>query len=180
MSARQSSQSHQLIGILGALWAIVGIFLLLGNAIWRLSQRAVEAISSGLGTVEGGVLVAWLLFMAYTEGYKGFLKSFSPRTAARVHYLKASPSLLHSILAPIFAMGFFHADRRTKIVAYALTIGIIILILLIRFLPQPWRGIIDAGVVVGLSWGIISLAVFVIRAFANGKPDASSCVPARD
>jgi hypothetical protein len=74
-------------------------------------------------------------------------------------------------------MGYFHADRRTRIVAHALTFGIVVLVLLVRLLPQPWRGIIDTGVVVGLTWGLVSLAVFTIRAFAHGRPDASPCVP---
>jgi hypothetical protein len=34
----------------------------------------------------------------------------------------------------------------------------------VRLLPQPWRGIVDAGVVVGLTWGTISLVVFCIQA----------------
>ncbi len=85
--------------------------------------------------------------------------------------------LTHSLLAPVFGMGFFHADRRTKIVAYAFIFGIIVLVILIRSLPQPWRGIIDAGVVVGLTWGLVSLGTFIVRAFANGTPDASPCIP---
>ncbi|MEM9478760.1 MAG: hypothetical protein AAGA58_03765 [Verrucomicrobiota bacterium] len=177
MSAPNSTPSLSPIGIIGSLWAIAGLFVLFGNAIWRLSLRAVEAISSGLGAVEWSVLAVWVGFMAYSEGYKGFQKSFSPRTAARIHHLATSPNLLRTLLAPIFAMGFFHADRRTRIVAYVLTFGIVVLILLIRYLPQPWRGIIDAGVVVGLSWGIVSLAIFIFRALVRGKPDASPCVP---
>jgi hypothetical protein len=115
--------------------------------------------------------------MAYTEGYRGFQKQFSPRTAARVRYLRDRPDGLRSLLAPLFAMGFFHATRRTKIVAFALTFGILILVMLVHRLEQPWRGIIDASVVLGLSWGVVSLAASMVAAL--GRPDytASPEVP---
>jgi hypothetical protein len=44
---------------------------------------------------------------------------------------------------------------------------IICFILIARILPQPWRGIIDAGVVVGLSIGIISITYFIYLAILN-------------
>jgi hypothetical protein len=34
--------------------------------------------------------------------------------------------------------------------------------LIARLLPQPWRGIIDAGVVVGLAIGIVSILYFIV------------------
>ncbi|MYA76383.1 MAG: hypothetical protein F4Y17_01955 [Gemmatimonadetes bacterium] len=48
-----------------------------------------------------------------------------------------------------------------------------ILIFLIRYLPQPWRGIVDAGVVVGLTWGLVSMAVYGIRMLGS-RPFAYS------
>ena len=37
-------------------------------------------------------------------------------------------------------------------------------VVLLRFTPQPWRGIVDAGVVVGLSWGVVTILVYWTRA----------------
>lgn len=167
----------KIVGILGALWAVIGVFGLLGSAVYRLGVRALEAFEMGFSTVHWIVLVPVVLVMAYSEGYKGFQKKFSPRTAARIHHLAARPNLLHSLLGPVFAMGFFHANRRTKIVAFSLTFGIICLVLLVRLLPQPWRGIVDAGVVVGLAWGMLSLAIFVVRALLRENPDGSPELP---
>ena len=166
-----------MIGRLGALWGAVGLFAVIGKALWSLSFWACEALQMDLTGLHWGVLGVWVLFMAYAEGYKGFQKSFSPRTPARAHYIAVSPNWSRVLLAPLFCMGFFDADRRTKIVAYALTFGITILVLLVRMLDQPWRGIIDAGVVVGLSWGLLSLGASLMRAFALGGPSASACVP---
>ena len=110
-------------------------------------------------------LVVSLLFMGYAEGYRGFQCRFSPRAAARARYLKQHPTPLRILLAPLFCMGFFHATRKRKIVAYSLTTMIILLIIFVRRLPQPWRGIVDAGVLLGLGWGVISLWYFSLRAF---------------
>jgi hypothetical protein len=167
----------KVIGLFASLWAAVGICALLGTAIWRLSSRASEALRFELSHLQWILLVLWAFFMAYAEGFKGFQKSFSPRTAARIYHLASSTNLLHSLLAPFFGMGYFHATKRTKIVAYSLTIGITLLVILVRLIPQPWRGIIDAGVVVGLTWGVLSLIIFILRSFVKGKSDASPELP---
>jgi hypothetical protein len=64
-------------------------------------------------------------------------------------------------------MGYIYATRKRKIISIGLTLMIICFILIARILPQPWRGIIDAGVVVGLSIGIISIAYFIFLAILN-------------
>lgn len=74
-------------------------------------------------------------------------------------------------------MGYFHATRRRQIISLSLTAGIIVLILAVHRLAQPWRGIVDAGVVVGLVWGVVSLFWYSIKAFATGTCDCSPEVP---
>ena len=149
---------------------MVGVSALLLRAIIGLSPRAREAIESGLSTWQWIALVGFALFMLVAEGYRGFQKKFSPRTAARVKYLRDHPTLLRVLLAPIFSMGFFHANRKTKLTAYILTTGIIILVVTVTFFcPDPWRGIIDFGVVLGLSWGLVSFWIFTIKALTNNN-----------
>jgi thiamine transporter ThiT len=77
-------------------------------------------------------------------------------------------------------MGFFYASRRRKITSFSVTSAIIVLIVLVRLLSQPWRGIIDAGVVVGLLWGVISLIIFSLQAFTSKDFSYSPEVPAED
>jgi len=155
------------MGILGAIWGLTGVLLLLGSAVYRLTPLAIDAFSYAFTWYHWLSLFLILLFMAYAEGYRGFQKGFSPRVAARALYLKNHPRLLHSLLGPFFCMGFFHASRRRKITSFSVTSGIIVLIILVRFLAQPWRGIIDAGVVVGLAWGLVSLIIFSLQAFTS-------------
>ncbi len=156
-------------GRLGATWGAVGVTGLLLVAIVRIAPRAVAAYETGLDRTQWIVTVVFAVFMAYSEGYRGFQRRFSPRTAARVRYLRDRPALLRSLLAPLFAMGFFHANRRTRIIAYGLTSGIVVLVLLVRLLEQPWRGIIAVGVVLGLTWGVVSLAASIVTALTRDE-----------
>lgn len=122
-----------------------------------------------LGVLHWIVLGVWTVFMAVGEGYRGFQKRFSPRTAARVRYLRDHPSGIRTLLAPFFCMGYFHARKKTQITAICLTLGIVLLVILVSFSPQPWRGIIDFGVLVGLAWGWISFLLYTLQAL--GRPD---------
>lgn len=152
-------------GYIAALWGLTGISLLLGSAIYRLGEMALELTGQSLTLVQWLALIACLLFMGFAEGYRGFQQAFSPRVAARIRYLSDNVTPLRFVLAPLFCMGFFHIQRRRQIVTVCLTLGIIVLVQLVGMLVQPWRGIVDAGVVLGLAWGLVSLWVFTAQAF---------------
>lgn len=165
------------MGIFGAIWGFAGVVTLIGYAVYRLAPRAWEALQSPLTTGQWVFLVVFALFMLVAEGYRGFQKKFAPRTAARVKYLRDHPKMLHVLLAPFFCMGYFHAKRKTQITAICLTLGIVLLVVLVRYLPFPWRGIIDFGVVLGLSYGIASFALFTGKALSKGEFPHSPEVP---
>lgn len=154
----------RLAGYLGAVWGLAGIAALLAYSIWRLAAVAADAWSHDFYAQHWAVLVAHVAFMAWSEGYRGFQQSFSPRIVARARHLMAHPRPAYVLLAPLFCMGYFHTTRRRMISVYALTVSIVVLIIAVRWLPQPWRGIVDAGVVVGLLWGLISMGAFTLRA----------------
>ncbi len=165
------------MGILGAFWGFAGVVALLGYAIFRLIPRAAESLAEPLTTVQWIFLVVFALFMLVAEGYRGFQKKFSPRTAARVKYLRDHPETLHVVLAPAFCMGYFFAKRKTQITAVCLTLGIVLLVVLVRFLPTPWRGLVDFGVVLGLSYGVLSFAIFTVKALWGNNYSHSPEVP---
>lgn len=165
------------MGTFGAIWGLTGVLLLIGGAVYRLAHVAIDAFYYDFSWYHWLSLFLILLFMSYAEGYRGFQKAFSPRVAARALYLKNHPRLVHSLLGPFFCMGFFHASRRRKITSFSVTSAIIVLIILVRLLSQPWRGIVDAGVVVGLGWGLISLTIFSFQAFTKKTFKYSPEVP---
>lgn len=165
-----------MLGTLAVIWGLAGIGLLLGDAIYRLTLISLVGLSMPLHWYHWAALAGWVLFMAYSEGYRGFQKSFSPRVAARAAYLHRHPTVLRALLAPLFCMGFFHVERRTQIVVVSITLMVIGFIIGAHYLPQPWRGIVDFGVVIGLAWGLVALAVFSVQAL-NGSLSHSPEVP---
>ena len=160
---------------LGYIWGIGGVILLLLFAIYRLAPMAFELRGIELTLLHWSCLVFSIVYMAYAEGYKGFHKGFSPRVVRRAHHLAQHPQPLHLILAPAFCMSYFHTTRKRQIVSFGLTFMIICFVIIARQLPQPWRGILDAGVVVGLSLGVMSLLYFVFLQATT--PEANTMSP---
>lgn len=137
--------------------------MLLLFAVVRLGPMALELSALELQQIHWFALAVSILYMAYAEGYKGFYLAFAPRVIARATYLQANPRPLHVLLAPVFCMGYIYATRKRKLLSFGLTGMIVCFVLLVRLLPQPWRGIVDAGVVTGLILGIASILYFLAQ-----------------
>ena len=138
-----------------ATWGIAWVSLLLGRAIWRLTPLALEPWTQDLMTNgQKEIYIAWLAANAYAEGYRGFQLRFSPRVVSRAIYLGQNPRPLWVILALPFCMSLFHSTRRQMTVSWVFVVAIVLLVWWVRSLPQPWRGIVDGGVVLGLAWGL--------------------------
>ncbi|MBL4820057.1 MAG: hypothetical protein JKY98_03565 [Gammaproteobacteria bacterium] len=151
------------MGLLGFCWGLSGVLAMLILAIYRLAPMAFELNGLTLSLLQWVTLVFSVIYMAYAEGYKGFHKGFAPRVVVRANYLLEHPRLGTTILAPLFCMGFIYATRKRKIVSASLTLMIITLVVFVRMLAQPWRGIVDAGVVVGLFLGVCSIIFYLIQ-----------------
>ncbi len=160
-------------GWVHVVWGLGGILAFLTYAVYRLAGKFLEALDFSFTGPQWLLLVVNTAFMAYSEGYKGFHKSFAPRVVARALTLRSQAAGLRVLLAPLFCMGYFHTTRRRLLGTYGLTIGIAVLIVLFQYLPQPWRGILDFGVVVGLSLGIASILLFIDRALFRGGLEVS-------
>jgi len=173
-----ASSPSGLPGHVGFYWGLGGFLLLLLYAIARLAPIAFEAITGPLTGLQWALLIGNTLFMAHSEGYKGFQKAYSPRVVSRALYLREHATWPLALLAPFFCMTFFAAPRKRLLTSWILTIAIIILIIIFQRLPSPWRGILDAGVVVGLSWGTIATIVILWRTLtartARADPEVST------
>lgn len=163
--------------VLSAVWGIGGTLAVLLYAIVKLSRYSLEALAYGLGAVEWIVLIANVVFMAYAEGYRGFQLRFAPRVAARALHLFQNPTPLRALLAPLFCIGYFGATHKLMRLVWVGTALIVMLVFIVHQLGQPWRGILDAGVVVGLSWGSVSVLLFAVRAFQTRREAVSPEVP---
>jgi hypothetical protein len=139
-----------------ALWGLVGTLALLSQAIYKLTPMALEPLSQDIAWPLVLAYVAWTVFMLWSEGYKGFHRAFSPRVVGRAAWLRdpsTAPRIHWVILAPLFCMGLIGSNRKRTIVQWTLVTAIVVAILILREVPQPWRGVVDAGVVAGLDEG---------------------------
>jgi hypothetical protein len=76
-------------------------------------------------------------------------------------------------------MGLFHATKKRMIVSWCVSLGVSGIVYAVKKLPYPWRNIVDAGVVVGLAWGSISIFLHYIKALVTGKVPADPALPAK-
>lgn len=161
-----------------AAWAIAGVVLLLIQALYRLTPRALEPLREG--TLSGfhlALYVGFFLFSLYAEGYRGFQKAFVPRTVARAFHLSQNPSPLSVLFAPAYAMALLHAKPRRLVVSWVIFVTVTLCVIFVRFLPPTYRSIIDAGVVGGLSWGLFSLLHCSVQAFRGDVPSVVMDLP---
>ena len=163
--------------MIGAIWGIVGVIVVLGRAIVRLFPPALLPLRQDPTPLVLAAYAASVFFNGYLEGYRAFHKGFAPRVAARALHLRHDPSLLHALLAPVFVLAFFHATRRRIVARYVLVLALIVLVWIVRHCPQPWRGAIDAGVVIALSWGCVSLVYYFARGLRGRSPPVSADLP---
>lgn len=153
MASRRSLKS-KLIASIGIAW----ITWLLGEAVLRLTPIALQPWRAGTLTPTLQVLwIAWFVVNGYFEGYRAFQKRFSPRVVARAAYLGDHPTPLRVLFALPFCLSMFHAKRAQLIFRWTFVTVLYSVIYLVKFVPQPWRGILDGGVVVGLGWGLLAV-----------------------
>lgn len=159
------------LGTIASIWGVIGAITLLSFAVSRMTGHTMEAFTYQLGIWHYLVLVAWTFFMGYSEGYRGFQKGYSPRVASRAIYLRDRCTWLRLFLAPFFCLGFLHATRRRQITVVVLLVLITLIVVLFRQIPQPWRGVLDFGVVVGLSWGILATIIYYVKFWIAGNSE---------
>lgn len=159
-------------------WGVLGVVGILSSAIVRLLPMAVEPLRDGsLGAMHVIAYLGSVAFMAYSEGYRGFHQQFSPRVVARALALPSTHNALFVAFAPVFCMSLFHATKKRKIVAWAILLMVTTLVVIVRSVSQPWRGIIDAGVVVGLGIGTVSILWYFVAALRGITPPVSPDLP---
>jgi len=148
---------------IASLWGTVGVAYILLKAIKRVLPIALDPFFGTIGSApltqfQLASYILMCLFFAYYEGYKGFQLKFSPLVVARSFTLKPGTSPIHHLLlAPLYSMGLFHATKKRMIISWSVSIGVATIVAAVKRLPYPWRNIVDAGVVVGLTWGTVSM-----------------------
>lgn len=170
------------LGWIALAWGVGGVVVMLGSAVWRLFPIALVPFEDDAEVTLSTVALygASIVLLGYSEGYRAFHRQFSPRVVARGLALAAEPRLVYVLLAPLYCMGHFHATRRRIWTAWLVAAGIVLLVALTKAMDQPWRGAVDAGVVVGLSMGLVSILGFSVTALAGRVLPVSPDLPGED
>ena len=145
-----------------ALWGVLQVLSILLNAVKRLRERALLPLKKrDLNMTQWCLYFASIVVMMYKEGYEAFQLKWAPLVVKRAFMLGSSPdyplTIANVLLAGPYAMGMFCATRNRMIVSWSVTIGVTSLVQVVKKMPYPYRNIVDAGVVFGLSYGSIAL-----------------------
>jgi hypothetical protein len=156
--------------------------MLIANALQRLIPVALQPlIQKDLTPEQIVIYIVWTLYMIYVEGYKAFHLKFSPFVVRRSLTLSENPSsFLKCLLAGPYCMGLFSATKKRMIISWSLMVGVFALVKVVKLLPYPWRSIVDAGVVCGLSFGTISIIYHYILAMLGRVPSVDPDLPELD
>ena len=163
-------------------WGVFQVLAILANAIKRVLPIALQPFKQNdLNIYQWSAYVLWSIYMGYTEGYQAFQQKFSPLVVKRAYGLSENKSILNMLLAGPYSMGLFGATKKRMIVSWSISVGVFGLISIVKKLPYPYRNIIDAGVVVGLTYGASSIIVSFIKTILTGKaPECDACLPDSD
>ena len=160
-------------------WGILQVVAILGNALKRLIPIALQPFQrQDLLPYQWITLLSWFFFMVYTEGYKAFHLKFSPLVVKRAFKIVDNASFMNILLSGPFSMGLFGATKKRMIISWSISLGVLVLVKLVKELPYPWRSIVDAGVVGGLGVGSLSIIFHTFKVFFTKKfPDIDDEIP---
>ena len=121
------------------------------------------SVAGGLSGVEWLALVVIAIAFAYGEGVRALARRWVPQMDRRARQLDRTAPLHHRLLAPLYAMSLIGAPRRTVARAWGGIVLIVAAVLIVRALPEPWRGIVDLAVALALTIGLARMGVELRR-----------------
>jgi len=176
----------QFMAVFGSVWGSFGVIYILAKAIFRVLPIALEPFygdsSLVLSKIQWSLYTLSCVFFAYAEGYKGFHKKFAPLVVKRSFTLVIGSAQgnnpLNYFMAPLYSMGLWGSTPKRRTVSWCLSLGIAVIVALVKKLPPAPRCILDAGVVVGLTVGSASILYHFASSIVTGKlPDVDACLP---
>ena len=148
--------SERQVGAVVSGWAVLGVAAILAWAVYRLGGRGLDVIQQGLDGFEWSVLVVLTLGFVYGEGVRSLDRKWVPTVVERARRLR-DQSVVLWILAPLYGLSLVGTERKELVRGWLGTSAIVVMVLLVRAFPAPWRGIIDFAVAAALSWGVVAI-----------------------
>lgn len=162
---------------LTAAWALLGVTLLFGSAVYRLGRRGVATLAEGLDAFHLVALLVLVAFFVYGEGIRAIQRRYAPYLLGRVRQVALEGAGWHRLLAPLYSMSLVGAAPANLARAWGGVTAVVAAILVLRVTPDPWRGIVDTAVSLALAWGLGSI---LIQALRSGLPAHPSMRDAPD
>lgn len=143
----------------------------LAEASYRLGERALLTLFEGLNLPASVWLVLSMVVFGYGEGYRALHRRFVPHVLARASELahREERGLHDYLIAPLYVVCLVQAETRTLWRAWLGVALIVCAVLTVRAVPEPYRGIIDAGVAVALGIGLVSLVFGYLAAIRKKR-----------
>jgi hypothetical protein len=131
----------------------------LAEATFRLGERALETLHEGMSLPQYALFALSVIAFGYGEGYRALHRRFVPHVIARAIELAKSDNrgVRGFLIAPLYVLDLVQTTPRALRVAWLSIALIVLAVVLVRELPDPYRGIVDGGVAVALSIGLMSL-----------------------
>ena len=145
---------------------MAGVAALFVDAVVQLGRRGIVTLRGGLAPLEWVAFAVLLIAFVYGEGVRALARRWVPATVARGFELDARSPLVWKILAPLYAMGLVGAPGRALVRAWGGVALIVVAVLVVRALPEPWRGIVDFAVAGAL---LVGLGAIVVHALERAR-----------
>jgi len=161
-------------------WAIFSWVAMFVKCVADLAPEAVEPMQKQDISVPQWIAYAAIALGIWLfEGVGAFQRSFSPMVVRRGQELSVDSPWYESLLGPFFSAGLFAATPKRLIKSWLLMFILIpVLAVTVPYMPYPWRSAVDMGVVLGLGWGTLVIAILGIRGLSTNKwPDRSPELP---
>lgn len=140
--------------------------LMLLRSILRLYPHTLPPLTSATPTTYFLYATSILMFL-YSESYKGFHLKFNQTYLTRSHRLPSFWRL--PLLNILYSGGWVQSSLKRKITSWGVTFGVAILIVISKKLNPLCRGVLDVGVVAGLSGAVVSLWGLWIKSFVDNE-----------
>ena len=143
---------------------MTGVAALFVDATFQLGRRGIATMRAGLEPLEWLAFALLVVAFVYGEGVRALARRWVPATIDRAFRLGADSPLTHKLLAPLYAMTLIGAPRPALARAWVGVLLIVLAVLVVRALPEPWRGIVDFAVAGALAVGLTAIVVRSLRA----------------
>ncbi len=151
----------------------MGVAAVLGWAAWRLGARGLAVVREGLTPTQWQVLAVLVLAFVIGEGVVALQRRWLPKVAGRAAMLSSRAPIALRVAAPAHAFGLVGVPMRVAVRAWLGVAAVVLAVLAVRALPDPWRGMIDLAVAAALAWGAVaalSIGVRLLRGTTQSLP----------